>query len=568
MFMVATLLRVCIVVRVAMPAAMTRLVFSARQVMGDRLTMLIGAAIGAAAMYYFDPVRGRYRRALVGNQLVHAGHKSRRAAGVASRDLYNRAVGTAAALRSTLAAETADDAVLEARVRACLGRIVSHAASVHVEARQGVVTLSGPILENEVAPLVDCVERVHGVAAVRNELDVHGEPGNVPGLQGGSRLRGGERAPFMQSNWSPTERLAGLVRGSVDSRFARVEPTLANFVALPRHVQALDGQLPPLLVKGLALLHERLPVALDGVHLAVERLQAGVHSGRVGRQIGLLLAEPLGFLHQLPPQILGLRDSAGHFLADVLGFVARGRQAGSLFGHGALPIAERCPDSIDLVAGAFAEVEVDLFPLGDPRPDEEISDAGSGAWSSVICGIDWATATRADADAANDVAVANLSLGGVGDDDANCGRSNNDLLHQAICASVARGIVYVASAGNANIDPATVVPAAYDEVLTVSALADYNGSPGGRTPWTCADRGPDDTLAIFSNHGADVDLVVTNPTAVMHDITVPALGIQLVVPPGTTRVLALGGLPAGTYVGYCSVPGHAEAGMRARVVVE
>ena len=41
--------------------------------MDDRLRMLIGAGIGAAAMYYFDPVRGRYRRSLVANQLVHAG---------------------------------------------------------------------------------------------------------------------------------------------------------------------------------------------------------------------------------------------------------------------------------------------------------------------------------------------------------------------------------------------------------------------------------------------------------------------------------------------------------------
>lgn len=183
--------------------------------MDDRLRTLIGAGIGAAAMYYLDPARGRYRRALVANQLVHVGHKSRRAAGVAGRDVYNRALGTAAALRSTLTTATADDNVLEARVRACLGRIVSHPASVHAEARDGIVTLSGPILENEVAQLIGCVERVHGVKEVRNALDPHAEAGNVPGLQGGSHPRGRERAPFMQTNWSPTERLAGAVGGAL-----------------------------------------------------------------------------------------------------------------------------------------------------------------------------------------------------------------------------------------------------------------------------------------------------------------------------------------------------------------
>lgn len=183
--------------------------------MGNRFRVLVGALIGATAMYYFDPARGRYRRALVANQLVHAGRESRRAARVVGRDVYNRALGTAATLRSTLMPATADDAVLEARTRACLGRVVSHPASIDVEARDGVVTLSGPILEEEIPSLLDCVERVHGVKQVRDELEAHEEAGNVPGLQGGSRRKGLRRAPFEQSNWSPTERLAGAVGGAL-----------------------------------------------------------------------------------------------------------------------------------------------------------------------------------------------------------------------------------------------------------------------------------------------------------------------------------------------------------------
>ena len=183
--------------------------------MSDRLRVLIGALLGATAMYYFDPARGRYRRALVANQLVHAGRESRRAARVVGRDVYNRAVGTAATLRSTLMPVSADDAVLEARARACLGRVVSHPASIHVEARDGVVTLSGPILEGEIPSLIDCLERVHGVRQVRDQLEAHEEAGNVPGLQGGSRRTGVPRAPFEQTNWSPTERLAGAVGGTL-----------------------------------------------------------------------------------------------------------------------------------------------------------------------------------------------------------------------------------------------------------------------------------------------------------------------------------------------------------------
>ena len=49
-------------------------------------------------------------------------------------------------------------------------------------------------------------------------------------------------------------------------------------------------------------------------------------------------------------------------------------------------------------------------------------------------------------------------------------------------------------------------PAAYDEVITVSALADFNGQPGGGAASTCrADE--DDTFASFSNYGANVDII-------------------------------------------------------------
>lgn len=65
-----------------------------------------------------------------------------------------------------------------------------------------------------------------------------------------------------------------------------------------------------------------------------------------------------------------------------------------------------------------------------------------------------------------------------------------------------------------------------------------------------------------------VNVTLVNTTGVVHDLTVPALGIRLVAAAGTTRTIGLPSLPAGRYVAYCSVPGHADAGMRATVVVE
>ncbi|MFN2390063.1 MAG: S8 family serine peptidase [Actinomycetota bacterium] len=129
-----------------------------------------------------------------------------------------------------------------------------------------------------------------------------------------------------------------------------------------------------------------------------------------------------------------------------------------------------------------------------------LNNGGSGSVSNIVCGIDYVTAN------ASSIEVANMSLGGGGSDDGNCGNSNNDAEHKAICRSVAAGVTYAVAAGNSYVDAKSSVPAAYDEVITVSALADFNGLAGGGAAATCrADE--DDTFANFSNYGADVDII-------------------------------------------------------------
>jgi subtilisin len=123
-----------------------------------------------------------------------------------------------------------------------------------------------------------------------------------------------------------------------------------------------------------------------------------------------------------------------------------------------------------------------------------LNNAGSGTWSSVICGIDWVTRNAASLK----IKVANMSLGGGGSDDGNCGNSNADALHKAICGSVGAGVTYAVAAGNSNVDFAGFVPAAYNEVLTVTAMADFNGLPGGGAAAICLSD-VDDTSAYFSN---------------------------------------------------------------------
>jgi subtilisin len=129
-----------------------------------------------------------------------------------------------------------------------------------------------------------------------------------------------------------------------------------------------------------------------------------------------------------------------------------------------------------------------------------LNNAGSGSWSSVICGVDWVTAN------ASTIEVANMSLGGSGSEPSGTGCSTGDALHDAICRSVASGVTYAVAAGNSSSDARDFVPAAYDEVITVSALADFDGQPGGIGTPTCRSD-VDDTFANFSNFGADIDLI-------------------------------------------------------------
>ena len=147
-----------------------------------------------------------------------------------------------------------------------------------------------------------------------------------------------------------------------------------------------------------------------------------------------------------------------------------------------------------------------------------INAQGSGTDAQVICGIDWVTANAA----ALGIKVANMSLGGPGVDDGNCGNSIGDALHRAICNSVAAGVTYVVAAGNSGEDFDADVPANYNEVLTVTAMADFNGVPGGGGSASCADGffEEDDSAAGFSNFTTE------GSSDVAHTIAAPGVCIR------------------------------------------
>lgn len=183
-------------------------------------TVVASAAAGAVWMYYFDPARGRYRRALVRDQGVHAARKLRTAFDTTSHDVRNRAMGAAATVRSWFVPTPASDPVLIERVHAKIGRIVSHPGSIEVAATDGIVTLSGPILRAEVPRLIDGVLDVPGVSGVVDRTEAYDSPDHVPGLQGGNAVLAGERGAFFRVNWPPTARLLGGAAGAAGVLYA------------------------------------------------------------------------------------------------------------------------------------------------------------------------------------------------------------------------------------------------------------------------------------------------------------------------------------------------------------
>src|SRR5207247_8540663 len=77
-----------------------------------------------------------------------------------------------------------------------------------------------------------------------------------------------------------------------------------------------------------------------------------------------------------------------------------------------------------------------------------LDDNGSGTFSSVACGLDFAAGTRRDRDPTNDIAVVNMSLAGRGSDDGNCGQNNRDVKHKAVAGAAAQGSGLVVAAAN------------------------------------------------------------------------------------------------------------------------
>ncbi|MFI7441051.1 S8 family serine peptidase [Nonomuraea indica] len=152
------------------------------------------------------------------------------------------------------------------------------------------------------------------------------------------------------------------------------------------------------------------------------------------------------------------------------------------------------------VAGTVGAIDNAIGPVG-VAPGARIhavkvlNSAGSGTLAGIAAGIDWVAARSST------IEVANLSLG--------CDGCSSSAISNAITTATNRGVVIVVAAGNSSKDAATFFPANHADVVTVSAVTDIDGLPGGQGGNTLScrsERDQDDTLAFFSNFGRTIEI--------------------------------------------------------------
>ena len=173
------------------------------------------AALGAGFMYLADPDRGARRRALLRDKSACSARRLGALIDKASRDLQYRARGFLAEARSLTRHERPSDEQLRERVRAELGRVVSHPHAIRVDVRDGQVSLHGSIPQGEVRSLLARIRRVPFVLGIADQLEPHAR-GEEEG-----RARGSRNA---RERWSPIARVtmgaaaAGLIAYGVKQR--------------------------------------------------------------------------------------------------------------------------------------------------------------------------------------------------------------------------------------------------------------------------------------------------------------------------------------------------------------
>lgn len=150
-----------------------------------------GVLAGSAVMFLMDPLRGAGRRSRLMDQTFG---RSRRLAASAARQMRNAAnhargaVAERAARRRDRRRIIPDDKLVE-RARAQLGHVVRHPGLLRVQAKDGNVYVSGPVLLGEARKIRDRLLQTRGVRDYELNVTEYPDVSRISGVLG----RGGHK---------------------------------------------------------------------------------------------------------------------------------------------------------------------------------------------------------------------------------------------------------------------------------------------------------------------------------------------------------------------------------------
>jgi subtilisin family serine protease len=302
-----------------------------------------------------------------------------------------------------------------------------------------------------------------------------------------------------------------IYRFALEGYAARLSPNQAAAVRAERAVLFVDGldvgaELPPTgdLRRATAARGQRseqvVPFGVDRVDADLSSTRVGDGKGRVPVNVAVLD----GGIQPDHPD-LNVIDGTNCLEGGPKGDWAD-RDGHGTFVGGTVGALDNRIGNVGYAPGAR------LFSVRVANPDGYITNA------DFVCGIDWAAKSRRDGDRRNDIAIANMSLTGpVQPDDERCGRTVGDAGHYAVCGLTSAGVTSVGSAGNAAMPLTTQGPATYSEILTVTAMGDRDGIPGGLGgQFGCEPTQFDDVFAFFSNWAV-------LPTDAAHTVSAPGV---------------------------------------------
>jgi uncharacterized membrane protein/osmotically-inducible protein OsmY len=302
---------------------------------------VIGSMVaGSGLMYLLDPRRGAGRRSLLKDKAASALRTAASASDKAARDLRNRAEGSVAGLWSRVRPSEVSDEKLQERIRSKIGSGVSHPSSIEVAANNGVVRLSGPILKGEAEWLIPMVRSVSGVQDVEDRLEIHEEPGDVPGLQGGKQVRR-PRFELAQTTWAPGPRVLVGAAGAAAVALAWKRPVWGIPVAVSGAAMLLRAASNRPLRKALGLTRDckgisvqkaiEVEAPVDGVfkiwsdlesfprimaHVREVKKSDGLYHWTIGGPAGMSVSWDAEITEYVPGKVIAWRSVPGSLLRN------------------------------------------------------------------------------------------------------------------------------------------------------------------------------------------------------------------------------------------------------------